>query len=93
MLKDRKIKCINIRFLKNGLDDLVFKLNEKDVKIYSTGGTQSYIEGLGIKVVPVEELTDYPSIWEGKLRLYTKVFGGILSRRGKMKECCSIAIL
>ena len=83
MLKDRKIKSALISvFSKNGLDDLVFKLNEKDVKIYSTGGTQSYIEGLGIKVVPVEELTDYPSILGGRVKtLHPKVFGGILSRR------------
>ena len=83
MLKDRKIKSALISvFSKNGLDELVFKLNENNVKIYSTGGTQSYIENLGIEVVPVEQLTDYPSILGGRVKtLHPKVFGGILSRR------------
>lgn len=83
MLKDRIIKSALISvFSKNGLDELVFKLNENNVKIYSTGGTQSYIENLGIEVVPVEQLTEYPSILGGRVKtLHPKVFGGILSRR------------
>jgi phosphoribosylaminoimidazolecarboxamide formyltransferase / IMP cyclohydrolase len=52
------------------------------VTIYSTGGTQSFIEGLGVKVVPVEELTSYPSILGGRVKtLHPKIFGGILNRR------------
>ena len=53
-----------------------------NVTIYSTGGTQSFIEGLGVNVIPVESLTSYPSILGGRVKtLHPKVFGGILSRR------------
>lgn len=78
-----KIKSALISvFDKSGLDKIVLKLNELGVTIYSTGGTQSFIEGLGVDVVPVEELTSYPSILGGRVKtLHPKVFGGILSRR------------
>jgi phosphoribosylaminoimidazolecarboxamide formyltransferase/IMP cyclohydrolase len=69
-------------FDKGNLDSIVKKLNKLGVTIYSTGGTQSYIEGIGIEVVAVEELTDYPSILGGRVKtLHPKVFGGILNRR------------
>ncbi len=69
-------------FDKDGIAPIVEKLSEQGVTIYSTGGTQKYIEDLGINVEPVEELTSYPSILGGRVKtLHPKVFGGILSRR------------
>jgi phosphoribosylaminoimidazolecarboxamide formyltransferase/IMP cyclohydrolase len=69
-------------FSKDGLDELVKILDSKGVKIYSTGGTQKFIENLGISIIPVEELTAYPSILGGRVKtLHPKVFGGILNRR------------
>ncbi len=69
-------------FHKDGLEPIVKKLNELDVKIYSTGGTQQFINDLGIDVIPVEEVTDYPSILGGRVKtLHPKVFGGILNRQ------------
>ncbi len=69
-------------FHKDGLEPIVKKLNELDVKIYSTGGTQQFINDLGIDVTPVEEVTDYPSILGGRVKtLHPKVFGGILNRQ------------
>lgn len=69
-------------YYKDGLDAIVHELNRLGVTIYSTGGTQTFIEGLGVKVVPVEELTSYPSILGGRVKtLHPKVFGGILGRR------------
>lgn len=69
-------------FYKDGLDSLVRFLHESGVTIYSTGGTQSFIEKLGIKVVPVEDLTSYPSILSGRVKtLHPSVFGGILGKR------------
>ena len=69
-------------FHKDGLQPIVEKLNELGVTIYSTGGTQKFIEDLGMDVVPVEDLTSYPSILGGRVKtLHPKVFGGILSRR------------
>lgn len=69
-------------FNKENLDKIVEKLDQLNIEIYSTGGTQSYIETQGIKVSRVEDLTDYPSILGGRVKtLHPKIFGGILSRR------------
>ncbi len=69
-------------FHKDGLKPIVEKLNSLNVKIYSTGGTQQFINNLGIEVIPVEEITDYPSILGGRVKtLHPKVFGGILNRQ------------
>ena len=69
-------------FYKDGLEKIVQLLAENAVTIYSTGGTQSFIEKLGVKVVPVEDLTTYPSILGGRVKtLHPSVFGGILGKR------------
>lgn len=69
-------------YSKEGLDRIVTKLHELGVTLYSTGGTQNYIQDLGIPVTAVEELTSYPSILGGRVKtLHPKVFGGILGRR------------
>ena len=69
-------------FYKDGLEPIVKLLSELGVTIYSTGGTQSFIEKLGVDVVPVEDLTSYPSILGGRVKtLHPSVFGGILGKR------------
>ncbi|MFT4093159.1 MAG: bifunctional phosphoribosylaminoimidazolecarboxamide formyltransferase/IMP cyclohydrolase [Niabella sp.] len=69
-------------FYKDGLEPIVKELSRLGITIYSTGGTQKFIEDLGIKVVPVENLTTYPSILGGRVKtLHPSVFGGILGRR------------
>ncbi|TXD53245.1 MULTISPECIES: bifunctional phosphoribosylaminoimidazolecarboxamide formyltransferase/IMP cyclohydrolase [unclassified Polaribacter] len=69
-------------FHKNGLAPIVQKLNELNVTIYSTGGTEKFIKELGIDVVPVEDVTSYPSILGGRVKtLHPKIFGGILNRQ------------
>jgi phosphoribosylaminoimidazolecarboxamide formyltransferase / IMP cyclohydrolase len=80
----KKIKTALISvYYKDGLKPIVEKLNSLGVKIYSTGGTQHFIEGSGIKVTSIESLTGYPSILGGRVKtLHPKVFGGILARRG-----------
>lgn len=83
-MKDlRKIKSALISvYHKDRLDVIVKKLNELGVQIYSTGGTQSFIESLDVPVTAVEDLTGYPSILGGRVKtLHPKVFGGILNRR------------
>lgn len=84
----QKIKAALISvFYKDGLAPIIQKLDELGVTIYSTGGTQSFIEELGISVVPVEELTDYPSILGGRVKtLHPKIFGGILARRENKQD-------
>jgi len=83
-MADVKIKSALISvFDKGNLEPVVRELNDLGVTIYSTGGTQSFIEGLGIAVERVEDLTDYPSILGGRVKtLHPKIFGGILGRRG-----------
>lgn len=69
-------------FDKTGLEPIVQKLHEQKVTIYSTGGTEDFIKNLGIPVVPVEDVTSYPSILGGRVKtLHPKVFGGILNRQ------------
>lgn len=69
-------------FHKEGLGPIVEALHRRNVTIYSTGGTQSFIESKNIPVIPVEDLTGYPSILDGRVKtLHPKVFGGILARR------------
>ena len=69
-------------FHKDGLGPIVQQLNQLGIEIYSTGGTQKFIEEEGIKVNRVEDLTSYPSILGGRVKtLHPNVFGGILSRR------------
>jgi len=79
----RKIKSALISvFHKDGLDEIINLLDQYDVTIYSTGGTQKFIESHGVKVERVEDLTSYPSILDGRVKtLHPKVFGGILARR------------
>lgn len=69
-------------FYKDGLEPIVRELQKLGITIYSTGGTQKFIEDLGIACVPVENLTTYPSILGGRVKtLHPAVFGGILGRR------------
>ena len=69
-------------FHKDGLSPIIKKLDELGVIIYSTGGTQSFIEKQGINVKRVEDLTTYPSILGGRVKtLHPNIFGGVLSRR------------
>ncbi|GLR16778.1 bifunctional phosphoribosylaminoimidazolecarboxamide formyltransferase/IMP cyclohydrolase [Portibacter lacus] len=67
---------------KDGLEPIIEAFKKNNVTIYSTGGTQEFIEKLGVKVERVEDLTSYPSILDGRVKtLHPKVFGGILARR------------
>lgn len=69
-------------YYKDKLDLIVRELHKRGVEIYSTGGTLSFIEGLGVKAKSVESLTGYPSILGGRVKtLHPKVFGGILAKR------------
>lgn len=81
----RQIKSALISvFHKDGLGPIVQELKRLGVTIYSTGGTQSFIEKEGAEVVAVETLTSYPSILDGRVKtLHPKVHGGILARREK----------
>lgn len=81
MNKKLKSALISV-FYKDGLDSIVKKLHNLGVTIYSTGGTQQFIESLGLPCIPVESLTSYPSILGGRVKtLHPSVFGGILGRR------------
>ena len=83
MSGDKKIKNALISvYFKDNLAPIIEKLNSLGVQLFSTGGTQSFIEDLKIPVTPVESLTSYPSILGGRVKtLHPKIFGGILGRR------------
>ena len=70
-------------FNKDGLNEIIKKLAEFNIELYSTGGTENFIKSLNFKVNKIEDLTTYPSILGGRVKtLHPNVFGGILSRRG-----------
>lgn len=83
MAESRQIKTALISvFHKDGLEDLLKRLDEEGVRFLSTGGTQKFIESLGYDCQKVEEVTTYPSILGGRVKtLHPKIFGGILARR------------
>ncbi len=89
-LKKIKKALISV-YYKDNLEPIIHQLNALGVKIFSTGGTQEFIEKLGIPVTPVESLTSYPSILGGRVKtLHPKVFGGILSRRGLQSDIAQL---
>lgn len=83
MAETKQIKTALVSvFHKDGLEELLAKLNAESVKFLSTGGTQAFIESLGYECQKVEDVTTYPSILGGRVKtLHPKVFGGILARR------------
>lgn len=83
MNSEKKISSALISvYYKDRLEPIIRRLHELGVVLYATGGTQTFIEQAGIPVVPVEELTGYPSILGGRVKtLHPAVFGGILNRR------------
>jgi len=88
MTHSKQIKNVLISvFDKNGLEDVVHKLNQLKINIFSTGGTEKFIKGLNIPVNKVEEVTGFPSILGGRVKtLHPNIFGGILSRRNNESD-------
>lgn len=88
----KKIKNALISvYYKDNLEPVIHQLNALGVKIFSTGGTQEFIESLGVSVTPVESLTSYPSILGGRVKtLHPKIFGGILSRRDLQSDIAQL---
>jgi phosphoribosylaminoimidazolecarboxamide formyltransferase/IMP cyclohydrolase len=79
-------------FHKDGLAPIVQKLNELNVTIYSTGGTEKFIKELGVDVIPVDKVTSYPSILGGRVKtLHPKIFGGILNRQDNESDIAELA--
>lgn len=77
---------------KSQLEPIVSVLAQHGVTIYSTGGTETFIKGLGIEVISVESITGFPSILGGRVKtLHPVVFGGILSRKDLMDDLNDMA--
>jgi len=89
MIGTKKIASALISvYHKDNIGVIVRKLDQLQIKIYSTGGTKSFIEGLGVPVIAVESLTGYPSVFGGRVKtLHPKIFGGILYRRDETSDC------
>lgn len=92
-MSSKKIKSALISvYHKDNLEPIIHELHRNGVTIFSTGGTQTFIEELNVPVTPVEDLTSYPSILGGRVKtLHPKVFGGILSRRGLDSDVAQLA--
>ena len=79
--KNQKFALISV-YNKSGIDKIAKKLSELNIRIISTGGTEKYLNEIGIETEKVEKLTDYPSVFGGRVKtLHPKIFGGILYRR------------
>jgi phosphoribosylaminoimidazolecarboxamide formyltransferase/IMP cyclohydrolase len=93
MSESKRIKTALISvFHKDGLNEIIAKLNDEGVHILSTGGTQKFIQSLGVPCQAVEDLTTYPSILGGRVKtLHPKIFGGILCRRDVEEDRQQIA--
>jgi phosphoribosylaminoimidazolecarboxamide formyltransferase/IMP cyclohydrolase len=87
-MSERRIRSALISvYYKDGLENIAKKLNDLQIKIYSTGGTWTFINDLGIPVQKVEDMTSYPSILGGRVKtLHPLVFGGILARRDNPED-------
>ncbi len=92
MSNNKTIKSALISvFSKDGLEPIVKQLDAQGVTIYSTGGTQKFINDLGIDVVPAEDITSYPSILGGRVKtLHPKIFGGILNRQDNAQDVAEL---
>jgi phosphoribosylaminoimidazolecarboxamide formyltransferase/IMP cyclohydrolase len=92
-MRDKRITSALISvYYKEGLEDIVVRLKKLGVKIYSTGGTYTFIKDLGVPVESVESLTSYPSILGGRVKtLHPSVFGGILARRDNSDDIEQLA--
>ena len=88
MADKKKLKSALVSvFHKDGLDEILRRLHAEGVEILSTGGTQAFIESLGIPCRKVEDVTGYPSILGGRVKtLHPRVFGGILGRRALTED-------
>ncbi|WP_378181516.1 bifunctional phosphoribosylaminoimidazolecarboxamide formyltransferase/IMP cyclohydrolase [Aquimarina sp. SS2-1] len=88
--KTAKSALISV-FSKEGLAPIVKKLDELGITIYSTGGTEKFIKDQGVDVIPVEDVTSYPSILGGRVKtLHPKVFGGILNRQNNDSDVAEL---
>ena len=91
MNKTIKTALISV-FHKDGLEEILAKLHAEGVTFLSTGGTQTFIEGLGYPCQKVEDVTSYPSILGGRVKtLHPKIVGGILGRRGLAEDEAQMA--
>jgi len=92
MTGQKRIKSALISvFYKDGLEQIARNLYAAGITLYSTGGTRTFLENLGMEVVPVEDLTSFPSILGGRVKtLHPKIFGGILSRRDEASDIAQL---
>ena len=79
---------------KTGLEELARGLHEAGVALVSTGGSAALIEGLGLPVTKVEDLTGFPECLEGRVKtLHPRVHAGILADTRKADHVAQLADL
>ncbi len=81
---------------KTGIEKLAQKLVSLGFEILSTGGTERALHAAGIPVTPVEEVTEFPECFGGRVKtMHPKIMGGILFRRNNeddMKQAEKLGI-
>ncbi|MBI3946554.1 MAG: bifunctional phosphoribosylaminoimidazolecarboxamide formyltransferase/IMP cyclohydrolase [Armatimonadetes bacterium] len=69
---------------KTGVVEFARGLSEMGVEILSTGGTAKALADAGVPVIPVEQVTGFPEMMEGRVKtLHPKIHGGLLADRAK----------
>jgi phosphoribosylaminoimidazolecarboxamide formyltransferase/IMP cyclohydrolase len=69
---------------KTGVTDFAEELAGMGVKIISTGGTAKALGEAGIEVTPIENVTGFPEMMDGRVKtLHPKIHGGLLALRDK----------
>jgi phosphoribosylaminoimidazolecarboxamide formyltransferase/IMP cyclohydrolase len=76
------VRALISTYDKTGLDVFARGLDELGWDIVASGGTATYLEELGLKVVHVDSLTDFPEMLGGRVKtLHPRIHAGILARR------------
>ncbi|MGI6104713.1 MAG: bifunctional phosphoribosylaminoimidazolecarboxamide formyltransferase/IMP cyclohydrolase [Raoultibacter sp.] len=89
MVADEKIKRALISVTdKTGVADFAAALStEFGVEIVSTGGTAKALADAGVPVLPIEEITGFPEMMDGRVKtLHPKVHGGLLAKRSNSEH-------
>ncbi len=83
-MENPKVKRVLISVTdKSGVADFAQALSsEFGATIISTGGTARALKEAGVDVIPIEEVTGFPEMMDGRVKtLHPKVHGGLLAKR------------
>ncbi|HVR70308.1 MAG TPA: bifunctional phosphoribosylaminoimidazolecarboxamide formyltransferase/IMP cyclohydrolase [Vicinamibacteria bacterium] len=83
-MSDTTRRAVLSVYRKDGIVDLGRGLARRGLQIVSTGGTAQELRQAGVAVTPIDEVTGFPEMLDGRVKtLHPKLHGGILARRGE----------